>query len=220
MPAANVVARKDETTQWLPVLAGGSLIAYGLGTRSKKGAAVAIVGGGIIWAGTRRLARSSVGAAFKGFEVHKSVTVNAPPEALYQYWRRLENLPSVMQHLESVEQIDNRRSHWVAKAPAGYCIEWEAEIVDDEPHVKIAWRSLLGADLDITGSVEFRPGPRGTQVKVYLRYEPPAGIIGKAVAMLFGEDPSIQVEQDLRRFKQLMETGEVITTEGQPSGRR
>jgi len=199
LTAAAKGVRQDEIKQWLPVLAGGSLIAYGLGARNKKGAAAALVGGSIIWAGTRK-------AGASGFEAHKTVTVNAPPEALYQYWRHVENLPSILRHLDSVQHLDDARSYWVAKSSGGQSLEWQAEIVEDQPNERISWISLPSSEVYSEGSVDFTPGRRGTQVRLYLRYE-------KAVAM------RSEINEDLRRFKQLMETGEILTTRGQPSGR-
>ena len=133
------------------------------------------------------------------------------PGELYDYWRRLENLPRILQHLERVEELDARRSRWVAKAPAGQTVEWEAEIINDVPGEVLAWRSLPGASVPNAGAVTFReaPGGRGTEIKVNLEYEPPFGKLGVAVAKLFGEEPSIQVREDLRRYKALMETGEI-----------
>ena len=133
------------------------------------------------------------------------------PGELYDYWRKLENLPRVLQHLESVKELDNRRSHWKAKAPAGTSVEWDAEIINDVPGEVIAWRSLAGASVPNAGAVTFReaPGGRGTEIKVNLEYEPPLGKLGVAVAKLFGEEPSVQVREDLRRYKQLMEAGEI-----------
>ena len=204
-------------TAWLPLITGGSLIAYGLGSRSKKGLAFALVGGGVIWAGTRGPTDLSgydpiTGNERAGFNVRKSITVNRPPEELYQFWRHVENLPTIMHHLESVTQIDEGTSHWIAKAPAGRTVEWDAHIVEDEPNRRISWRSAIGADVENMGTVEFVPGPRGTVVRVWLRYKPPAGILGKTIARLFGEEPSIQIAGDLRRFKQLLETGEITTS--------
>jgi uncharacterized membrane protein len=126
-----------------------------------------------------------------------------------------------MDHLESVTVQDDKRSHWVAKAPAGTTVEWDAEIINEKENELIAWRSLDGADVDNAGSVRFSEatGGRGTVVKVSLEYDPPAGIIGSLIAKLFGEEPSQQVQEDLHRFKQVMETGERPTTEGQSSGR-
>ena len=133
------------------------------------------------------------------------------PGELYDYWRKLENLPRILQHLESVTERDARRSHWVAKAPAGQTVEWDAEIINDVPGQIIAWRSLPGASVPNAGAVTFREAPagRGTEIKVNLEYEPPLGKLGVAVAKLFGEEPSVQVREDLRRYKQLMEAGEI-----------
>src|SRR5207249_522508 len=144
------------------------------------------------------------------------------PWELYEYWRKLENLPSIMSHLKEVRAIDEKRSHWIAKAPslAGGSVEWDAEIINDEPNALIAWRSLPGADVDNAGSVRFVPAPgdRGTEVKVVIDYIPPAGKVGSWVAKLFGEEPQQQIMEDLRKFKRVMETGEFATTKGQPRG--
>ncbi len=133
------------------------------------------------------------------------------PGELYDYWRKLENLPRILHHLESVKELDHRRSHWVAKAPAGQTVEWDAEIINDVPGQVIAWRSLPGASVPNAGAVTFREAPagRGTEIKVNLEYEPPLGKLGVAVAKLFGEEPSVQVREDLRRYKSLMEAGEI-----------
>jgi uncharacterized membrane protein len=154
--------------------------------------------------------------------VWKSLAINRPAEELYRFWRQLDNLPRVMSHLQSVQPRGGARSHWVAKGPAGASIEWDAEITADVPNQRLAWRSLEGSAVPNEGSITFKPSPagRGTVVSVELRYGPPGGRIGAAIAKLFGEVPEQQIGSDLRRFKQLMETGEVATTEGQPSGRR
>jgi uncharacterized membrane protein len=151
-----------------------------------------------------------------GSIVKKSIIINKTPEELYQFWRNFENLPVFMKHLESVRITGEGRSHWVAKAPAGESVEWDAEVIEDRPNELIAWRSLEGADVDNSGSVRFEraPGNRGTIVKVDIEYNPPGGVIGKAVAKLFGEEPGQQVYDDLRCFKQVMEVGEVIVSDG------
>jgi uncharacterized membrane protein len=127
-----------------------------------------------------------------------------------------------MQHLESVRNLDDKRSHWVAKAPAGRTVEWDAEITDDRPNEALDWRSLPGADVDNSGTVRFEsaPGGRGTMVRVRMRYNPPGGALGALLAKVVMEEPNVQVQEDLRRFKRVMETGDVPTTEGQPAGRR
>ncbi|MCM0676427.1 SRPBCC family protein [Micromonospora phytophila] len=148
------------------------------------------------------------------------VTVNRTPADAYRFWRDVENLPRFMSHLESVRAEDLRRSHWIARGPASRRIEWDAEIVDDRPNRSIAWRSLPGTRVPNAGRVRFVPAPgdRGTEVRVQLRYAPPAGALGRVVAKLFGEEPEQQVRDDLRRFKQVLETGEVVRSEGSPDG--
>jgi uncharacterized membrane protein len=154
--------------------------------------------------------------------VHKAIIINRPAEELYAFWRKFENLPRFMLHLESVDTTSPERSHWVAKGPLGARVQWDAEVVEDRRGELIAWRSLPGADVDNTGTVRFEPavGGRGTIVRVALEYKPPGGVVGAKVAKLLGESPEKQIPDDLRRFKQLMETGEIPTTEGQPAGRR
>jgi uncharacterized membrane protein len=151
-----------------------------------------------------------------GTIVKKSIIINKSPEELYQFWHNFENLPAFMKHLESVKVTGEGRSHWVAKAPAGSSVEWDAEITEDRPNELIAWRSLEGADVDNSGSVHFEraPGNRGTIVKVDMEYNPPGGVIGKTVAKLFGEEPGQQVYDDLHCLKQVMEVGEVIVSDG------
>ncbi len=154
------------------------------------------------------------------FHVLKSITVNRPAEELYAFWRDFENLPRFMYHLQAVEAIDERRSHWITKAPAGKLVQWDAEIIADIPAELIAWQSMPGADVPNSGEVRFEQDfdDRGTTVKVEIEYRPPGGRMGKLVAKLFGEAPSQQVAGDLRRFKQVVETGEVIRSDGSPDG--
>lgn len=154
--------------------------------------------------------------------VRHSVSINRPPEACYRFWRDLARLPTFMRHLESVSIIDERRSHWRACGPAGSRVAWDAEITDDQPGQLLGWRSVPGADVENAGSVRFIPvnGGRATVLQVQMSYHPPAGRAGALVARLFGEEPAIQMRDDLRRFKQLIETGEIPTTRGQPTGAR
>ncbi|HEX6271182.1 MAG TPA: SRPBCC family protein [Anaerolineales bacterium] len=159
-----------------------------------------------------------------GIRVERSVTVNRPRDQLFRIWRNLENLPRFMKHLKSVrvdQSSDNRRSHWVAMAPLGRTVEWDAEIVEEHENQLLAWKSVPGSTVDSTGRVDFNdaPGQRGTIVHVSMQYNPPAGSMGAAFAKLFGQDAGQQVREDLRQFKQIMETGEIATVEGQPSGR-
>jgi uncharacterized membrane protein len=156
----------------------------------------------------------------EGIKVEKSVTVDRPVQEVYRFWRNFENLPRFMDHLESVTVIDETRSHWVAKAPAGSKVEWDAAIHNEIEGQLIAWRSLPGSDVNNAGSVHFTPvGDRSrTEVRVVLSYDPPAGKLGAAVAKLLGEEPSKQVEGDLRRFKQVMEGAEVPGNSRHPAG--
>jgi uncharacterized membrane protein len=146
----------------------------------------------------------------KGIKIEKSVTVARPVDEVYRFWRNLENLPRFMDHLESVTVVDENRSHWVAKAPAGTKVEWDATIHNEIENELISWRSLPGSDVNNAGSVHFTPVGNGdrTEVTVVLSYQPPAGKLGAAVAKLLGEEPSKQVEDDLRRFKQVIESVE------------
>jgi uncharacterized membrane protein len=229
-----------EIERWASAIGGGALAVYGI-TRLVQGnwlgAVLGLVGGGLVYRGATghcdlyqslgiNTAEGSQNPnvsvpAGRGIKVEKSVTVNRSPEELYRFWRNFENLPRFMDHLESVRVEGEGRSHWVAKAPAHTTVEWDAEIYNEKENELIAWRSLEGADVDNAGSVRFEAAPegRGTVVRVSLKYDPPGGVIGSTFAKLFGEEPSQQIEEDLRRFKQVMETGETPTTEGQTSGR-
>ncbi|MDB5328533.1 MAG: hypothetical protein JWM57_4102 [Phycisphaerales bacterium] len=155
-----------------------------------------------------------------GIHVKSAVTVDKPADELYAFWRKFENLPRFMGHLKSVTVLDDKTSRWVANGPMNSDVQWTAEIINDVPGELIAWRSLAGAQVDNAGSVRFlaAPGGRGTEVRVNLDYIPPGRSVGKWVAKLFGEEPSQQIHQDLRKFKQLMETGVVATINGQSKG--
>jgi len=150
-----------------------------------------------------------------GIHAKGSCVVNRPPNEVYSFWRNFENLPRFMRHLESVVDLGDGRSHWKVKGPAGMEVEWDATIIADVPNEVITWRSLEGADVDNAGAVRFEraAGGRGTIVRVNLEYNPIAGVLGAAVAKLFGEEPEQQLDDDLRRFKQVMEVGEVVVSE-------
>ena len=149
----------------------------------------------------------------------RSISINRPPEELYRFWHDFQNLPRFMYHLQSVTETAPGRTHWVTKAPAGQQVEWDSEITEDRENELIAWRSV-GGDVYNAGSVRFepRPGARGTIVRVEMEYYPPAGVIGTALAMLFNQAPEQQVYDDLRRLKQIVETGEVVRSDGSPEG--
>ena len=155
-----------------------------------------------------------------GIRMTRSVVVNRPPHELYEFWHAFENLPRFMAHVKSVRTAGPGISHWVVNGPAGSSVEWDARITADTPNELIAWQSLEGADVENSGVVRFepRPGKRGTIVRVDVEYRPPAGTAGKLVATLFNESPEQQIYDDLRRFKQIVETGEVVLSDGSPGG--
>jgi uncharacterized membrane protein len=151
-----------------------------------------------------------------------AVTVSAPGQEVYHRWRRLDSLPAFMAHLDEVTTTGPRTSHWRAAAPFGKSVEWDAEITDDVPGERIAWQSLDGSKVSNAGEVRFAPAPsqQDTEIHVMLRYAVPGGKLGQALARYFGEDPHQQLDDDLRRFKQVLETGEVVRSEGAPGGKR
>jgi uncharacterized membrane protein len=152
--------------------------------------------------------------------VGRSVTIGKPKDELYAFWRDFKNLPQFMHNIRSVEVVHPTVSHWVIEAPAGKTVEWDAEILEDQPGELISWRSLEGASIRNSGRVEFRDSPdgRGTVVTVTLVYDPPGGSVGKLISKLFQKEPKVQARQDLRRFKQLMETGEIATAKSPEAG--
>jgi uncharacterized membrane protein len=155
-------------------------------------------------------------------EIDATVTIGSPRQEVYTFWKQLENLPLFMKHLESVEDLGNGRSRWVAKTPAGGRVEWEAETLEDRAGELLSWRSVPGSQVYNAGTVRFEnaSGGRGTAVKVHLEFVPPGGAAGRAAARLLGPITSQQVREDLRRFKNLMEAGEIPTISGQSAGRR
>ena len=149
----------------------------------------------------------------EGIHVIVSYSIAKPPEELFDFWRNFENLPKFMHHVKAVICQGPTRSHWIARGPAGIDVEWDAEIINEEPNRLISWRTIGEADVDSAGTVLFVPAAdaRGTRVHVNLDYIPPAGSIGKTIAKLFGDEPEQLIRDDLRRFKQLMESGEAAT---------
>jgi uncharacterized membrane protein len=147
-----------------------------------------------------------------------AITIGRPPEEVYAFFRRLENAPRFMAFIEGVQVLEERRSRWMARTPAGQILTWEAEILEDRPGALIAWRSEPGAPVHHAGAVRFQPAPggRGTEVRLDLEYDPPGAPLGRAVARLFGSAAEYLVEEDLRRLKQILEAGEIATTRGQP----
>jgi uncharacterized membrane protein len=228
-PEVNV----NDKDRALSVAAGASLALLGLKVRGLTG--LGMIGAGYMLAKRGYTGHCQVNAMLgrntaepaepskyfdRGIHVDVAFTVAKPREELFTFWRNFENLPKFMKHVESVTVKDDGKSRWVVRAPAGRTVEWDAEIINEEPGRLIAWRSLGGADVDNAGSVRFEdaPGDRGTEVRVVLDYIPPGGTVGKWVAMLFGEAPELTIKEDLRRFKRLMEAGEIPTIEGQSHG--
>ncbi|MDZ4791429.1 MAG: SRPBCC family protein [Hyphomicrobiales bacterium] len=145
--------------------------------------------------------------------VGRTITVNRPRQDVYKVWRDFSAFPSFMENIEQVTQLDDKRLHWVVAAPGGTTVEWDVVITEDTPGEVIVWESVKGSGINNTGRVEFKDAPagRGTEVTATIVYEPPGGDIGRLIAKLFRREPKIQVRQDMRRFKQLMEAGEVST---------
>ncbi|MBD0386093.1 MAG: SRPBCC family protein [Nostoc sp. C3-bin3] len=215
----------SEVERWASLIGGGAMVLMGLRQGSLRGALTALAGGGLVYQGatkqsTIQKAQEAIGLN-QPIKVEKTVTINKSAVELYRFWHDFENLPTFMKHLKSVKVHNEKRSHWIANAPLDNTVEWDADILEDRENEFISWASVEGADVDNSGFVRFTkaPGDRGTEVKVVLEYNPPGGALGATVAKLFGEEPEQQVGDELRRFKMLMEAGEIATTEGQPSGR-
>ena len=164
------------------------------------------------WKKGDALAESAIPDEKGGSIVARAVTINRPVRDVFAYFNDFTNLPTFMENVQRIELLDDRRSHWVVKAPAGKTVEWVAVITEQTQDRSIAWTSEPGADVANSGRVEFRDaGARGTVVTATIAYDPPAGIVGTLIAKMFQREPAIQARRDLRRFKQLMETGEIAT---------
>jgi uncharacterized membrane protein len=226
------ILAKPRPAEWMWARVGGDMLDLALlglamtsdySRQGRLGTATAAVAGvtALDWLCAEQLSRTDEQTENRAVSVRKSIAVNRSPEECYRFWRDLQNLPRFMKHLKSVESRGDRQSHWVAKGPAGTEVQWDAEITDEQENRLISWRSLGGADVYNTGTVRFdgAPGGKGTIIRVEFRYAPPGGKAGTTIAKLLGEEPSQQAYDDLRRFKQVIETGEVPTTEGQSSGR-
>ena len=217
----------SQTARWTSLLAGAVLATVGF-KRSNK--ALGLTGLGLVARGAsgwcpvtaaidhdgsfdRDSTKRSLSGS-RGVIVEDAVTIFRPVSEVYTYWRHLENLPRFMEHLEDVRVLDSLRSRWSARGPLGVTVSWDAEIINDIPPTLLSWKSVGPSDVVSAGSVRFRAvGEHATQVRVKLQYDPPAGKIGSTVAWLMGEDPAHQIAEDLRRFKQLIETGESPTIE-------
>ncbi|MFO0966981.1 MAG: SRPBCC family protein [Gemmataceae bacterium] len=208
------------------LIGGGALAVYGLARRDLIGVAVAAAGGLLLQRGVsghcalyQALGVNTAGKpgpatsvpAGVGYKLEYSINVNAPASKLYAFWRNVENLPRIMRHLKEVRAVDGKRSHWVARGPLGAGVSWEAEIHQERPNEMIAWRSLEGSQVDTAGSVHFKPArlnAGASEVRVVLKYDPPGGKLGAALASLFGSDPEQEIREDMARFKEMMETSE------------
>lgn len=218
------------------VVGGAALFALAASDRSWRSISLAIAGAPLVWRGAtgswptvpqavRDVADRLPEPLPPTLEV--TLTVNRPRQEVYAFWRRLENLPRFMRHLDSVtetgpSETGKSRSHWVGKSPVGTKVEWDAEIVEDREGLIVSWQSLPGSQIDNAGSVVFADatGGRGTMVRVHLDLDPPGGRVGRAIGSMLSSITKRQVHEDLRRFKSLLEAGEVPTTDGQPAGKR
>jgi len=230
-PTTNV----GQVERWACAVGGGALALYGVTRGSLGGIALALMGAALVQRGVSghcnvyeamNFSTAEGGAlrnsenvsvpAERGTKVEKSVTINRPASELYSFWRNFENLPRFMNHLESVTVTGGDRSHWVAKAPAGTSVEWDAEVYNEKEGELIAWRTLEGSQVASAGSVRFEEalGGGSTVVRVSLKYDPPGGKLGSLVARLFGENPEQQIDEDLGRFKQMMESGGAADASG------
>lgn len=239
-PASGLKVNVGKTERTLSGFGGAVAVGYGLSRGSLGGLVLAALGGGLIYRSVTghctaynklgidtaegeqgRTGTGTEPGAAKTVRVRRTFTVAKPAEECYRYWRQLDNLPKFMTHLNSVKVTGDMTSHWEAKAPLGRTVAWDAEITEDQPNKKIAWKSVGEPDIENEGSVEFHkaPGDRGTLVTAEVRYNPPGGKLGATLAWLLGEEPEIQVTEDLRHFKEVMETGEIATVEGQSTGR-
>jgi len=234
----HILPRQDNHTsdevRWLCGVGGAALMLLGFTSRSWRRALLTSAGADLLtrsysghylheWLGIVGLTRKGLGALVPhqlGIKVDRSVMVRRPPEEVYRFFRNFQNLSRCLAHVNDIRETDDKHSHWFVKGPAGTELEWDAEIIQDQPNELISWRSVDSAQVQSAGSVRFEraAGERGTIVRVSLNYLPPAGALGAAVAKIMGEEPETQIKEDLRRMKQILEAGEIATTEGQPTG--
>ncbi|MEA2290332.1 MAG: hypothetical protein QOD55_2329 [Solirubrobacteraceae bacterium] len=224
---------KPRPTGWLWARVAGdvmdlALLGSALGSKAEKpgrtmAAIGAVVGVGVadVVAALGMSGKEGAAADEDGaMHLRAATTVRQSREDVYRFWHDFQNLPRFMAHLESVRVTGDRRTHWKATGPVGRTVEWDAETVEDRPNELIAWRSVDGSSVKHSGTVRFVPAPgdRGTEIHLDMHYETPGGPIGATVAKLFGEEPEQQVKDDLRRFKQVAETGTIVRSEGSPEG--
>lgn len=219
----------SELDHWISLAGGATLTGLGVAGMIKKpgfwNIAMTLAGGALVYRGLTGLVYSdemsdsyldgmenpdAVTHHLEGIKVEHSIVINKPASEIYNFWRTFENLPKIMPHLESVTETNEIESHWKAKAPAGITVEWDAEVYMEKVNELISWRSVEGADVNNAGSVHFEEMNNGeaTKLTVMLKYDPPLGPVGAAIAKLFGEDPEHQIKDDLKNFKKAMESGE------------
>ena len=210
----------SDAENWLALGTGALLLLAGASRRSAVGGCLVVSSAPLLYRGItgqwphlfdRADDTNTALRGDRGVHVRESVRLEVPVPDVYRFWRRLENLPRFMNHLDRVTETSDRMSHWVAEGPAGLAVEWRAEIINEIENKTLAWRSLPGSDVVTAGSVNFdvARGGRGTNLSVHLQYAPPAGKAGAFVASLFGREPSQTVREDLRHLKQLLEAGEI-----------
>jgi uncharacterized membrane protein len=223
--------RLGEVERWASLATATALVTYGLSRRTVRGAWLAAAATPLVYRGFAghwpRLtngqaegARSAL-AGSRGVDVRESIRLERPIDEVYRFWRRLENLPRFMTHLEQVTELGDGRSHWIARGPGGIRVEWDARIINEVENRVIGWQSIANSDVANAGSVNFETvrNGRSTQLTVHLQYDAPLGRAGMAVAAIFGHEPSQTIREDLRQLKQFLETGEVARASAQEVGR-
>jgi uncharacterized membrane protein len=224
----------SQIEQWASLAAGTALLVGGLQRGRLGGLVSCLAGGSLLYRGltghchaydalgidTSKHSLATSVPAQQGDRIDHALVVNRSAKDLYDFWRDLKNLPKVLRHVGRIDVVSPTRSHWVAKGPMGTLFEWDAEIHNEREPELIAWRSLPGSQVETAGSVHFRSlgHDRGTAVSVTLKYNPPGGKIGAAIATILGQGMQQELEEDLRQFKSIMEAGEVATIDGQPQG--
>ena len=223
-PGPNVVGPE----KWISIIGGGVLATYGMKRGGLRGVAASLIGANLIArgvtghspgkrailpSGTEKAIAKQEGWTFAA-PVSRAVSINKPPEEVYAFFRDFNNLPSFMTDIARIDVIDDKRSHWVVKAPAGRTVEWDSTVTEEDVGERFAYQSEEGGDINNKGVLEFRPGAggKGTALHVTLVFEPPFGVAGRAIAALFMKDPAIQLRENLVRLKMLLETGEIATS--------
>ena len=232
-PPSSAHEPASEVERWASFVTGAAVMAFGLSRRSVRGVCLAVAAAPLAYKGlmgewpvsgsrddtngANDVTRAALRGAH-GIHVRESIRLEVPLEQAYRFWRRLENLPRFMDHLERVDDLGDGRSHWVARGPVGMAVEWDAEIINEVENKVIGWRSLPDSDITTAGAVNFstvRDG-RSTQLSVHLQYSAPAGRAGRFLAMVFGSDPASMIREDLRCVKQLLEAGEIARVSKEP----